>query len=419
MEKVNLIITNTIFLSFIILPVSLVSGPLISDFLISLTTIIFIFYCIKNKEYKYFKNKFFLILFIFYIWSFACSMLSEFKLISSLKSIVYFRFFIFALATWFIFEKKKNVIKYSFFSIFACFCILVADGYFQYFTGESITGSNNPLRISSFFGDELIYGSYLSRFLPVLTALFFLTKYSKLKKNQIFFSIFIIITSVIIYLSGERAAFLFVLFTFLYLIVMLNKYSKHIIILFSIILTSVGVFSLNNEKISDRMIKRTLEQAGISKGISNFSSHHKGHYLVAWDLFKNNKIFGVGPKNFQKECINNKKYQSNPYICTNHPHNTYLQLLSETGIVGFIIISYLFFYLCYVSLKHIYNKILGLPDFMDFPFICILSAILITLWPLIPTGSFFNNYINIIYYFPIGILLWLQNNKSENLIKPI
>tara|TARA_B100001175_G_C19503364_1_gene639475 strand:- start:1982 stop:2989 length:1008 start_codon:yes stop_codon:yes gene_type:complete len=330
-----------------------------------------------------------------------------------MKSLVYFRFFIFALAVWFIFEKKENIAKYLFYSIFACFLALLADGYFQYFTGKSITGSSHPLRISSFFGDELIYGSYLSRFLPILTALFFLTKYSKIKKNQIFFSIFIILTSLIIYLSGERAAFLFVIFTFFNLIIIFNKYSKYIIILFSIVLISISAFSFSNKKISDRMIKRTLEQAGISKGINNFSSHHKGHYLVAWDLFKNNKILGVGPKNFQSECINNEKYQSHPYICTNHPHNTYLQLLSETGLVGFTIISYLFFYLVYLLLKHIYNKIRRIPDFLSFPFICIISSILITLWPLIPTGSFFNNYINIIYFFPVGILLWFQNDKTN------
>lgn len=415
MEKVNLAIINTIFLSFIILPISLITGPFISDFLISLIVIIFIFYCIKNKEYKYFKNIFFFVLFFFYIWSISCAILSEFKLISSLKSLVYFRFFIFALAIWFLFEKKKNVIKYSFFSILICFCALVADGYFQYFTGKSITGSNHPLRISSFFGDELIYGSYLSRFLPILSGLFFLTNFSKVKKYQISFSFFIIITSVIIYLSGERAAFIFVILTFLYLIIMVNEYSKYITILFSIIVVLIATFSFNNEKISDRMIKRTLEQAGISNGFNNFSSHHKGHYLVALDLFKNNKVFGVGPKNFQNECIADKKYQSDPYICTNHPHNTYLQLLSETGIVGFIIISIIFFYLCFLSLKHLYNKVFRLPNLLDLPSICILASIIITLWPLIPTGSFFNNYINIIYYFPVGIFLWLQDDKNKKL----
>ena len=196
---------------------------------------------------------------------------------------------------------------------------------------------------------------------------------------------------------------------------MVNEYSKYITILFSIIVVLIATFSFNNEKISDRMIKRTLEQAGISNGFNNFSSHHKGHYLVALDLFKNNKVFGVGPKNFQNECIADKKYQSDPYICTNHPHNTYLQLLSETGIVGFIIISIIFFYLCFLSLKHLYNKVFRLPNLLDLPSICILASIIITLWPLIPTGSFFNNYINIIYYFPVGIFLWLQDDKNKKL----
>lgn len=413
MSKINNLIINIIYFSYLILPLGLITGPLIPDFLISLSSILFIFYCVKNKEYKYFRSSFFYIFFIFYLWCIISALLSDYKQISFLKSLVYFRFFVFALSIWFICEAKKNIFKNLYFSVFLCFLILILDGYFQYFTGESITGSNHPVRISSFFGDELIYGSYLSRLMPTLIALFFLNEFSKYKKNQLFFSIFIIFTSVVIFLSGERAAFLFVILTFFYLTFMFNKYSKYLFVIFCIILLNVGIFTYKNEKLSQRMIDQTLEQTGISKGINNFSRNHKGHYLVAWDLFKNNKIFGVGPKNFWKSCVNNSKYQSLPYVCSNHPHNTYLQLLSETGLLGFFIIISMFIYLSYISIRYIYNKIFRLPTSMNFPSICITLALIVTLWPLISTGSFFNNYINIIYYFPVGIFLWSRNLKKS------
>ena len=44
--------------------------------------------------------------------------------------------------------------------------------------------------------------------------------------------------------------------------------------------------------------------------------------------------------------------------------------------------------------------------------IIILSAILLTLWPFTPTGNFFNNWLNVIYYLPLGILLWSINLKK-------
>jgi len=413
-KRINNNITNIIYFSFILLPISLISGPLISDVFISLIAILFISYCLINNEYKYFKNSFFLIFIFFYLWCLICALLSDYKLVSSLKSLVYFRFFIFALAVWFLFDHKKKIINYLLFSMLFCFLILVFDGYIQYFTGKNILGYKmiNGVRLSSFFKDELILGSYLARFLPTIIALFFLSHYSKIKNLNIFFILLIISTSSLIFLSGERAAFLFVIFTFFYLIIMPNKYTKYLISLLIILLLIISVFSMQNKNISNRMFEQTFNQAGITKGLSSFSFQHKGHYLIAWDLFTKNKFFGVGPKNFNNHCKNNLNYQQRPFVCTTHPHNTYMQLLSETGFIGFLTIFSLFLYLCFISIKHIYFKTIKRLQYFNFPTICILASILISLWPLIPTGSFFNNYINIIYFFPVGIFLWLKNSKN-------
>jgi glycopeptide antibiotics resistance protein len=48
--------------------------------------------------------------------------------------------------------------------------------------------------------------------------------------------------------------------------------------------------------------------------------------------------------------------------------------------------------------------------FDDFE-ISMLSAILITLWPIIPSGNFFNNWLSIIYFLPLGFLLSSLNKK--------
>ena len=50
--------------------------------------------------------------------------------------------------------------------------------------------------------------------------------------------------------------------------------------------------------------------------------------------------------------------------------------------------------------------------FNDFE-LCLLSAMIISLWPLIPTGSFLNNWMSITYYFPIGMFLWSRYNNNK------
>lgn len=78
----------------------------------------------------------------------------------------------------------------------------------------------------------------------------------------------------------------------------------------------------------------------------------------------------------------------------NHPHNTYLQLLSETGLFGFLFMMTLWFFcICKVfSNIHLYYK-------------CIILGLVINLFPLMFSGNFFNNWLSILYFYPLGFLL--------------
>ena len=125
--------------------------------------------------------------------------------------------------------KNKFLIKYIFLSLLICFIILIFDGFIQYIYGKNIIGfEKQGIRLSSFFGDELILGSYLSRILPILIGTFFLTNYSNKNLNIYLFTILVFLTFILIYLTGERAAFFLTIMSITYLIVMVNKYTKNI-----------------------------------------------------------------------------------------------------------------------------------------------------------------------------------------------
>ena len=396
-------------LLLILLPFSVITGPFISDLSISIIAIIFLIKCIIEKNFIYFKNIYFRYFIFFYFVCLISSLTSDFKLISSFKSFFYFRFGIFALCVWHLLSEDKKLIKYIFVSLFLCFCILVFDGFIQYVYGKNIIGlPTHGIRLSSFFGDELILGSYLSRFLPILIGVFFLTNYSKNKTILNIFFLFIILSIVLIYVTGERASFLLSVMSITYIFVMWNKYSKKFLIILIISSFILLLTNFNNPDIKQRMVNITKEQLGLSD--KPVSSVYVGHFLIAKDLFKENPILGVGPKNYVKHCTNNKKFQAPPYLCTTHPHNTYIQLLSETGLLGASTIFLIFIIFSFFSAKHMYFKLFKKIDTFNISEICILSSMLITLWPITSSGSFFNNYINIIYFFPVGIFIWLRNN---------
>ena len=47
--------------------------------------------------------------------------------------------------------------------------------------------------------------------------------------------------------------------------------------------------------------------------------------------------------------------------------------------------------------------------------IMFMSAIIINLWPLVPSGNFFNNYLSILIYFPLGFLIYLVYSKNYSI----
>ena len=82
-----------------------------------------------------------------------------------------------------------------------------------------------------------------------------------------------------------------------------------------------------------------------------------------------------------------------------------MQLLAETGLLGTLPVFFIFIFIIYQFLRKFYSNIFLKKEFVDDYQVCLYICIFITLWPLIPSGSFFNNYINIIYYLPLGFLL--------------
>jgi len=412
----NILVKYSSFFYYLI-PLSLLSGPFFPDLFLSIISVIFLFIVIKEKNYKLFKSRFFLFFSLFWIYLLLNSIISEFPLFSLKSSIVYFRFGLFVLATLYLLQNNKNFISNFTLAFLATYCFALIDGYYQFIYSQSIFGFDNEhlVRLNLPLNDDLLLGNYLARLFPILFALIILN-FSQNKTYIIFISFLFILTDVLVFLTGERTALgLLLLFTFL-IIIFLKSFKLIRIITFLVSIICIIVISFNDIDIKKRNIDTTISQLGInseSERLNLFSPGHESHFIGAWNMFKHNYIFGVGVNNFRNLCAD-EKYNYDKSTCSTHPHNTLAQIIAELGAIGLLVYLLLIFYISYQMISYIISFIIYKKILLSDSQLCLLFAITLSLWPLIPSLNFFHNWINIIYYLPIGFLLF--NLKKEKVI---
>lgn len=460
-----------LFLIFIFI-FSLPSGPFLPDLIVSFSALFSVIILKKQliREFLKFNIIFYLISFYFFIV--LNSIFSEYFLVSLKSSLPYLRFVIFIFAASYVI-RKYELHDYIFYVFFCLYLILCFDSILQVKTGYNLFNMKlNSDRVSSFFGDEYILGSFVSKSYGILLLCLFS---SKIKYKNILYIFVSLISLVLIILSNERTALLIFSIIFLLSIFLIPNKIKFYLILIMITFTSL-IFYLNKSSY-ERIINLTYNQLTENNTLNIFSFRHQLHYITAIEIFKENKIKGAGIKSFRYLCAKdifskstdrkiekNKKvfakydgfvrefksknddydkyyvidgYFSrifqNQYInkyqyfslkknvgervnlgdhvwthyefkngCNTHPHNFYVQFLSELGLLGFLclITTYLFIMIKIFNFFRKHEQI-SINNYLIF------SIYLAILFPFVPSGNFFNNYLSIQMFLPLCFLkLW-------------
>jgi O-antigen ligase len=492
---------STVFKSFLIFffIVSLLSGALLPDLIVSLSAIFFLIIYF-NKDY--FRSKYFFFFFIFWVYLIANSIFSSEPLESLNTSILHIRFlfFIFFIN---IFFSDRGSLRFVLYSFLFVYCILLVDGIYQLSVGHNIFGQvlDSSNRVSSFFGKKLILGSFISKTLSIpLFLIFFL----RIKYRYFLYTFFILLSGTLVYLSRERSSFFVFFATFLFSFFLIEK--KFILKIFFLIISLFFILGFFYNKPFDRLYSHTRSQLK-ETGSFFFSERHRLHYITGYKIFRDHPIFGGGVKSFRYLCdkdkysvsdiieanknnvitskkdgyylyitnyelhpsgilydaifiidkefynkyISNEKddlislkkilnsnhryfiqyliqhnryfhsnYKNFDYVksgeaiftayefkngCNTHPHNFYVQFLSEIGIVGFIFL----FAFYYFIIKSLFIKIIKYIKYDKISHdIAIFGFYFSVFFPLIPSGNFFNNNNSLLLYLPLTFIILCQ-----------
>ena len=227
---------------------------------------------------------------------------------------------------------------------------------------------------------------------------------------------------VAIMLSGNRMNFLLYIFAITLIIIFqkqTRKYFLPFIIIFSIFFTIV--FNVNS-MVRDNFNSFYNDLSRITKSFNNedYTNKKTPQYVKEFSSFYDtwlmNKYIGGGVKNFRYYCHvrPNLDKESEEFICNMHPHNYYLEILTETGLFGFILISLFFLNLLYISFykKYFQNSYLDKDNIIT-PFIFLFF---VEIFPIKSTGSFFTTGNSTYLFLVLGVLIGLLrvDNSIEN-----
>ena len=492
-----------------LIPVSFVIGPLILELFINILNILFLIEIFKKKKFSILKNNFFLYFIIFYVFLILGLLNSNFFSQNVLNILSYIRFIILPFSIFYFLNINKHSLKFCYIILSITMLIIVSDGIFQFFFDKNLIGFQKyrPDRISGFFKEDLILGSYVTRLFPLLIGL---TLFFKNKIKYSFINIFLIFMSLfLIFISGERASFLMTLIaiTMIFFYVDISKFLKSLFVV--VCISATCLILIFNPIVFDRHIKQLKNHIISNDKDKSILPYYMPMFETTLNMYKFNRLTGTGPKSYRyvcneekyvsyfpnrfdkidntrvkisiswkelrnlepqnffvnkgdkiskgdkiftynfigddkiytffsdKEGIITKIYKKKRYVgnddilnidpqysekfeyvkknaCSTHPHNFYFQLLGETGLIGFFYILFLFLFLFFKILKVFFYKYFKNKKIMSDAEFCIFVGFFITLWPLTTNGNFFNNWINLISFYPVGFFLYLNSTKLKN-----
>ena len=279
---------------FIFLPFSLVIGNFVLNLNIILIDLLFLILLKTNESYsllldkiKSRKHTYFLLilisLFLFNIFFSDNTFFSLKGFIGLIKNFILIFELIFFLNNKDNFKLFLNI--FTFLLVFLFLDLLI-----QYNYGKDIFGfewfADNNNRLSGFFGDEYVAGSYISKiifFVFLNLGIFYSKKFDGYLKV-----IYLTLTIIILFFVGERAAIIITIFTsFIYVLLNFDNFKTKVIflILFAFI-TVISSYVISKNFEEKNIISKTQKQFQIKKTDGKNEVINKISNNVYFDLFK-------------------------------------------------------------------------------------------------------------------------------------
>jgi len=416
-------------------PLSFVFGNLIVNIEIVLISLLGIF--IYKKNIFFFDNKkTIIVLFAFFLLLiFSTLLFHNFYLDSPrvIKSILFLRYFFFFLVISTVVKNKDFNFKYFSLSCFLITIFLSIDIIFQTYEGVNLLGYPQQTNHSSgIFGTELIAGGYIQKF--CLIGLIFLTfTSSSLNKTILYISLSSLILGMGIFFSGNRMPFILFIISIFISLFFVKKYRSTIFFVLTLMLIFLIIVLNNNNVIKKKYISFFSNSIYIAKILKDEikndfkesgslkipGSGHGVIFVSSLHTWLEKPFLGRGIRSFGITCRKNQFIfypGKNDYgglknrSCAPHPHNYYLEILNDTGLIGMSLIA--------ITIIMIGINNINFYKARNFKYSFINYILILTLFveliPIRSSGAFFSTANASFIFFLLGLIINLHKNNDHN-----
>ncbi len=413
------------FLSLFVsaIPISYILGNFILNLNILFIIIFGLINYIQGFRFKFLNIDKIVIFFFVYIlftsvWNtieinYSNSNLNNYYILN--KSILFLRYLFLYFSLRLFVENKLIDFKIIFYSYSIVVSFVCIDIIFQFFNSKDLFGFISPYdhKNTGPFKAEAIAGGFIQRFsLFIFYTFIMFTSLKNLTSKVYLLTLFFFLISISIIFSGNRMP-LILFFLSIFLILTTNRTLKKYLIHIFVLILLISFVTINSSSQLKAYYKSFFDQS--EKIFSLFSYRVTGigsdllydkrpAYIHEFDAgigtFKLNKYFGGGIKSFRFNCPSRKIETINERTtCNMHPHNYYLEILTDLGIVGFLIFIALILLILFKAYKALlYSN----EKYIYSPFLYIF---IMEIFPIKSSGSFFTTNNSVIIFLSLGILV--------------
>jgi O-antigen ligase len=393
------LLRRIMFLVLLLMPILILVGRSPLDIAASTIAVSFLIHSLYWKNFSWLKAKWVHAAIIFWLFTVLNSLQAHDVNHALSRSVPFVRFPLFAIAVSYWILKSEEDLKIFIYIFAATLLFSTADGLFEFLFGFDFSGrAPLPGRLSGPFEVSTL-GIYLTKLgLPMLIAFYAIAPRDNRLLDITWFA-FALLVLFIITFSGERMALLLTLFSLFLCACMLKKYRIYFVgtLLLSMIAFSSFVFL--NKGFYDRIYMTTI---GEIQSDANKSTAYKGQIDAAIDIIGDYPLLGVGADNYRFVC---KLPKYDPLAtetfsrCLIHPHNVYLETGVGNGLIGILLLGFIFYHWIKLFIIHRPDKTI------DALLLSGSLGVLLFIWPFSVGMSIYANFNGIWFWMMVGFAL--------------